>query len=435
MPEQEIIFVGSSTEGQRYARAVLAALENAERERRTATSPSIELRAWWHEDVFKAGEVFIESLEREAASATAAVLVFSPDDDASIREQSVKVPRDNVVFEYGMFVSLLRRPRVAIVQVDDARLPTDISGVAVIRLAAGTDDDDLIDTATRKLGSWLRGLPGPNEDLHPRLTEQLKLLAPTVRSQSPEKRDRFDRHASQAIQTQLLSILTDSLGVNRGFVKLAENELADSISISACDATGPAGWAGPAPYQYIACQVREYLFANRYRRRWQPYVHDWLHQAMQSAIASAQQCMPRRESATRFDNSGEIQFTVGVPRLQYSRILLWTPAELADPMSEQVIKLHEAFRIPLFYLPVTEASREKQTAYVAFEKRGGTVSVLYGTREHNYDAARDTSFRDTGTIPGIGHALEYYKTLLARENLMFAYDAWELQQAARSERD
>lgn len=405
----ETIFVGSSGEGLNHARAIVAELAKRSR--------PIQLHAWWHEGVFRQGETFIESLEREARWASAAIIVFTPDDPADVRGIEQRVPRDNVLFEYGLFVNALGRARVALVQLDDARIPSDLRNVTVISLST-SDQNVFLDSAVQALDRWLAHLPQP---LLPMLHDQLQASIPVLKQLEDSKRDRFDRSITHLVQTLLLSAISESQGVNDAFVALAEWELGDSISISAADATGPAGWLGPAPYRYIASQVREYLFANRVDGRWCPVVHGWLDAAMQRAFATAHDRFGMAESATRFDNTGEVRFEVGEPRLQYSRILLWTEDELADPVADAVISLHEAFSIPLFYLPVQADSREKQIAFVAFEKRSRPPCVLYGERADGY-STKDRYSRN-GMVPRLGNALSYYQTLLSRDDLAFALDA------------
>lgn len=417
MGKSEYIFVGSSSEGKERAESVARALRD--------TTDGAIVRAWWHDSVFRSGETFIESLEREVDASTAAVLVFTPDDEAVSRSTDLIVPRDNVVFEYGMFVGAVGRKRVALVQLGNAKLPSDLDGVTVVRTDA-IDVNYLRDDLREKLRPWWQEVGKARPKPMPHLNEQLRLLVPTLETLPAKQQIGFDRNAARLVQTAFLSALTDSQSVNSAFVRLAEYELKHSVSISACDATGPSGWVGPAAYRYIASQVREYLFANRRDERFEPYVHDWLFKALQTALERAQQRMPDQQSATRYDDGGAPPFCVGTPRLQYSRILLWTDEELLDPLAEQVITLHEAFRIPLFHLPTLENSDDKDVAYVVFEKRNGEASVLYGTREQQYDATRDKSFAERGNIPGIGSALRHYQGLLNRRDLMLARDAREL---------
>jgi hypothetical protein len=425
MPTDEIIFVGSSSEGERHARLVVKALMDDTDLRR------LKLHPWWRDSVFRPGDTFIETIEREADEATAAIFVFSPDDEATVRDTPQKVPRDNVVFEYGVFLNSVGRRRVAIVRIDDAKLPSDLLNVKTVDLRGHDDDGTFCDDARAKLEGWARTLSQGAQRPHPQLTQQLQALNPVLCRQPVRVQERFDRHAARAVQTAFLSVLTDSQGVNDAFAQLAEHELKEAMSISAADATGPAGWVGPSPYRYLALQVREYLYENRVDGKWRPFAHPWLCEALNRTLAKACQLMPDGQSATRFDDKGEARLEEGAPRLQYSRVLLWSDEELEDPVARAVIMLHEAFRIPLFYLPTEQSSRDKAVAYVAFEKRNGRVTVLYGKEENKYEVTGKDGFRETGVVPGLGRALDHYKGLLARDELMLAYDAWELKYGSR----
>jgi predicted nucleotide-binding protein len=412
----DTVFIGSSTQARPYAQNIASRLR--------AEFPQVSFRGWWFRDVFRNGETFIESLERECRTTTAGLFVFSPDDDAVIRNEPRRVPRDNVVFEYGLFTGVHGRGRVAIVQVDSASIPTDLAGIALAQVATKDGAETLADEAVEQLRFWVDGLSSVNAQLLPRVTEVLALLRPSLSALIPDKTERFDRIAAMLLQRTFVSVLTDNLGVNESFALLAEKQLKNCISISAYDATGPSGWVGPATYRYLAGQVRDYLFANGSAEHWDPYVHDWLSAALIRCLERAKELLPDSESKTRFDN--ERLPSVGIPKLQYSRILLWTEQELRDPLAEPIINLHAAFRIPLFYIPVSDQSPEKDVAFVVFEKRDGTSTALYGRKEHDYDTSKDTSSLQKGRIPGIGYALERYKRTLEQPSLLLAMDAREL---------
>lgn len=423
----ETIFIGSSSEGQRYAQVIASAIRKEH--------PSLRLRCWWHKEVFKQGEVFIETLEREVKSASSGIFVFSPDDLTEVREELRWMPRDNILLEYGMFVGLKGRPRVAIVQVGEAKLPSDLSGVTVARVGSRMDDDVLADEVMAQLRGWLDRLPtAANQDPHPGVTEVLAKLRPDLVSWPPRNVRHFDRTASQLLRSTYESTRTDNLGVNDVFARAAQLEAENSLSISAYDTTGPAGWIGPATYRYLAHQVREYLFANRTDGAWKPFVHEWLHKALVASLKRAAAKLKEQESLSRFDDSSYELPEVGVPKLQYSRVLLWTEEELDDPLAEPIINIHDAFRIPLFYAPVTNKSPEKELAFVVFEKRNGDCSALYGLRDNGYDTARDRTSLEGGLLGHRGYALDLYRKVLERDDLMLATDAlWILRRSRQRE--
>ena len=416
MPRSDTMFIGSSTEGLRLASTIA--------DRFRTVHPAIKQRCWWHEDVFRQGETFIESLERESRNATCALFVVTPDDEVKVRDRQRHLPRDNVIFEYGLFVALCGRARVAVVQVNDAKLPSDLKGMNVVPIQISDDHDVFGDTVLERLRSWTRRLRSEPRDPLTAVSDFLSQIRSSLPQWESENVRRFDKSAAQLLRLSAVSVLTDNQGVNKVFADHAEAQLPNCLSISAYDATGPAGWVGPDTYRYLAAQVREYLYANGAADRWEPFVHEWLFKALQTCLSRAADCLPDGESKTRFDN--EDLPRVGVPRLQYSRILVWTREELGDASAEPIIDFHEAFRIPLFYLPVTQRSAAKQIAFVVFEKRDGKSSALHGVQKDGYDTARDQSSLTSGRIPGFGDALEIYKRALVKSNLMLAKDAREL---------
>ncbi|MGN7765200.1 TIR domain-containing protein [Paenibacillus sp. 22594] len=94
------LFIGSSRESIRYARAIHEQLK-----REAQVNP-------WYANAFRANEYTMEALERNLDDSDFAVFVFSPDDVARIRGKYYYVTRDNTQFEMGLFWARLRRSRV-----------------------------------------------------------------------------------------------------------------------------------------------------------------------------------------------------------------------------------------------------------------------------------------------------------------------------------
>ena len=115
------LFIGSSSEGLAFARAVRGLLtEDAE-------------VTVWKEGFFSLGSTYIETLVNSLPRFDFAILVFTPDDLVNSRDAEVFGPRDNVIFELGLFMGRLGRSRTFILHQADARLkmPTDLSGVTM----------------------------------------------------------------------------------------------------------------------------------------------------------------------------------------------------------------------------------------------------------------------------------------------------------------
>ena len=113
------LFIGSSTEGLDFARAV-----------RYVLAQDAEITVW-DEGFFGIGSTFIERLITSLPRFDFAVLVLTPDDLVNSRDLEVFGPRDNVLFELGLFMGHLGRSRTFILHQVNSRLkiPSDLSGV------------------------------------------------------------------------------------------------------------------------------------------------------------------------------------------------------------------------------------------------------------------------------------------------------------------
>jgi hypothetical protein len=116
------VFIGSSSEGREVARAIGEGLE--------CCADTI----MWDEDVFEFGRGYLEELMTELERHDFAVLVLTPDDVVESRGDSKKSPRDNVLFECGLFMGRLGRERTFIVcdRSTEMKLPSDLAGVSLI---------------------------------------------------------------------------------------------------------------------------------------------------------------------------------------------------------------------------------------------------------------------------------------------------------------
>ena len=77
-----------------------------------------------------------------ASDSDFAILVVSPDDMIQSRGVSECTPRDNVVFELGLFIGEIGRERTFMVRPreGDIRIPTDLLGITPVNYAEGTDE-------------------------------------------------------------------------------------------------------------------------------------------------------------------------------------------------------------------------------------------------------------------------------------------------------
>jgi hypothetical protein len=142
------IFVGSSKEGLEQANQVVEVLSHVE-----GVKPLL-----WTE-CFKLGDITFVTIENLARRVAGAVFLATPDDDSVIREQRVRTPRANVLFEYGYLSAMLARGRVALCRYATAELPSDFAGVTYMPMGPFEAGRPLDAQAQAKLKSWATELP------------------------------------------------------------------------------------------------------------------------------------------------------------------------------------------------------------------------------------------------------------------------------------
>lgn len=121
--EKPILFVGSSREGLEIARAVQSGLDH----------DPVNVRVWT-DGVFGPSGIPLDDLLAQARGVDFAVLVVGRDDAIDSRGAVARGPRDNVVFELGLFMGRLGRERTFILSPRgvDLKIPTDLLGVKPI---------------------------------------------------------------------------------------------------------------------------------------------------------------------------------------------------------------------------------------------------------------------------------------------------------------
>lgn len=156
------VFIGSSSEGLDVAHYFHAALQ-----KKIPCEPTV-----WDQGVFGAGSGTMDSLVQEATRVDFAVLVATADDLTESRGQSQAAPRDNVMFELGLFMGALGLRRVFILPEEGPlKLPSDLAGIT--RLSA---------FATNRRDANLRAALSPAVlDA----TDAIKLLGPRDTAMAP----------------------------------------------------------------------------------------------------------------------------------------------------------------------------------------------------------------------------------------------------------
>jgi predicted nucleotide-binding protein len=123
------VFIGSSTEGLTIAELIQLNLQH---------NADVDL---WSQGVFGLSMGSLESLVAAVKKYDYAILVLTPDDLIEKRGTSSNSPRDNVLFELGLFMGRLGRDRTFMVYCRDKpmSLPSDLAGVTAATFADRQD--------------------------------------------------------------------------------------------------------------------------------------------------------------------------------------------------------------------------------------------------------------------------------------------------------
>lgn len=142
--EKKRIFFGSSIEAKDTMYKI-AGLIGAFPEFQTITWDSAG------EGIFVAGDYTLESLIRIADVVDGAIFIFNADDETWYRNESkLNTTRDNVIFEYGLFVGVKGRKKVTFACKNKPHIATDLLGITYL-------DADLDQGVLRqRIQDWLQ---------------------------------------------------------------------------------------------------------------------------------------------------------------------------------------------------------------------------------------------------------------------------------------
>lgn len=139
------IFIGSSVEGLNIAYSIQQNLMH-----------DAEITVW-DQGVFELSKTTIESLIEKLNDSDFGIFVFSDDDMTIIRDTQKSTVRDNVLFEFGLFIGKLSRERVYFIipSETDLHLPTDILGITPGKYESNRSDGSM-QAATGPVANQIR---------------------------------------------------------------------------------------------------------------------------------------------------------------------------------------------------------------------------------------------------------------------------------------
>jgi hypothetical protein len=149
------VFVASSSESKCIALAIQENLEH-----------DADLTVWT-QDVFGPTEYTLESLLNRLEKSEFGIFVLTADDLANVRGAQIRVPRDNVLFELGLFIGRLGREHCfMLVAQGEAplHLPNNLDGVSVVQFVLDRENPlsslgPACNRIRRAIGERKRGLP------------------------------------------------------------------------------------------------------------------------------------------------------------------------------------------------------------------------------------------------------------------------------------
>lgn len=147
------IFIGSSSVGLPYAESVKSALEKKIKNDKT-TKGKYDVDIW--NTVFDDNKTTIEKLEEIINKYKYSIFIFSPDDKIKMSgsKHEKDIPRDNVIFEYGLFMGKSGRPNTFPIVPDnwkDLRILSDINGLFLYQYTDNEKKDSAVGTPVKDI--------------------------------------------------------------------------------------------------------------------------------------------------------------------------------------------------------------------------------------------------------------------------------------------
>jgi hypothetical protein len=130
------VFLGSSKESLPELKIVQALI-----------GKQVRIKPWTDRSLWKAGHFVLESLLNQVPDFDFGVFIFGKDDVTVSRGVKRPSPRDNVVFEAGLFMSQIGRERTLVIAPEGGKVPikilSDFAGLVLIPYSVPKDRADL----------------------------------------------------------------------------------------------------------------------------------------------------------------------------------------------------------------------------------------------------------------------------------------------------
>jgi Predicted nucleotide-binding protein containing TIR-like domain len=129
-PEKKRIFIGSSSEEVKLAELAKSVLEK-----------HFDVTIWndnvWDTSIFKINQNFLSDLLKATLQYDFGILLGTTDDKVVYRDKEMLQPRDNVLFELGLFTGRLGISKCAFIVEKELKVLSDLSGISLARFEKG----------------------------------------------------------------------------------------------------------------------------------------------------------------------------------------------------------------------------------------------------------------------------------------------------------
>lgn len=124
------LFIGSSSEELKLAEYAKSVLEN-----------DFDVTIWnekvWDKSVFKINQNFLSDLLKASLQYDFGILLGTTDDKVIYRKKEVLQPRDNILFELGLFIGRLGTSKCAFIIDNEIKLLSDFKGLTLAKFDKG----------------------------------------------------------------------------------------------------------------------------------------------------------------------------------------------------------------------------------------------------------------------------------------------------------
>ena len=221
----------------------------------------------------------------------------------------------------------------------------------------------------------------------------------------------------------------------------------DGSSLYAIDVLGPQLWLQPDSLTYFAKQVKPYIARTYIDGHLKVVVSPQLGSAIQQSVDRATKLVNgsgRDEGVngialhrTAFATPGSFMIgAIAPPNFEIARILVWSRDMLSTPTADAIIRMHEEFGIPLFFLDAAEEDigfgrwRDPHVDYCLKSEGARNITGFFGwnNRVGMFDVDGDAAppislFGFNNDAPHFNTLLDEFLSFLKNRNLLLAADA------------